>query len=141
MNEFAINIEQQLSRLGRDIQEMVEKVVPLHDTRGDFSPYCDIVESDDMYKIYVDLPGLEKKNIQIVLKGRILSISGERILDKQEGEIVKRSERRRGAFSRSFVLPEEVDVSEAEAHFRRGVLKIAIPKTDSTEDSQSIPIK
>lgn len=141
MNEFAINIEQQLSRLGRDIQDFVEKVVPLHETESDFSPFCDIVESDDEYKIYVDLPGLGKKDIQIALKDRVLTISGERDLGLEEGEVLKRSERRSGAFSRSFAIPAEIEIPDTEAHFRSGVLRITMPKTGSPDDSRSIPIK
>ncbi|MEX0994547.1 MAG: Hsp20/alpha crystallin family protein [Balneolaceae bacterium] len=140
MNEFAINIEQQLSRLGRDIQDFVEKVIPLHEREGDFSPFCDIVESDNEIKIYLDLPGIEKKDIRIALKDQVLRISGERSLEVQEGEELKRSERRGGAFSRSFALPEEAKASKTEAHFRGGVLKITVPKTVSSEDSRSIPI-
>ncbi|MEX0770442.1 MAG: Hsp20/alpha crystallin family protein [Balneolaceae bacterium] len=141
MNEFTINIEQQLSRLGRDIQDFVEKVVPLHETEGDFSPFCDIVESDNEYKIFMDLPGIGKKDIQISLKDQILRIGGERSLDLQKGEAFKRSERRGGAFSRSFALPEQVEASEIEARFQDGVLKITMPKTGVKEDSRSIPVQ
>jgi HSP20 family protein len=141
MNEFTVNIEKQLSRLGRDLQEFVEKIVPVQDVESDFSPSCDIVESDAEFRILMDLPGLTKKDIQISMKDQVLRISGERTIQIEEHEKLKRKERKSGAFSRSFALPEYVDTSETSATFRNGVLMVRMPKTDSDKDAQSIPIQ
>jgi HSP20 family protein len=59
--EFGIEIERHLSKLGKDIQQFVEKVVPLANEDKDFAPDCDIVESESEFKILLDLPGLSKK--------------------------------------------------------------------------------
>ncbi len=76
--EFGIEVEKHLSKLGKDIQQFVEKVVPLTNEDKDFAPDCDIVESDHEFKILIDLPGLSKKEIGISLKDNVLTIKGER---------------------------------------------------------------
>ena len=141
MSEFTIDIEKQLTKLGKDIQEFVERIVPLEDRGQDFTPACDIIESEEEYKILLDLPGLTKKEINIALKDHVLSVKGERSEELSEGESYRRQERRSGVFSRSFALPENVNAAETEAHFRSGVLTIKMPKSEVLKDSKSIPIK
>lgn len=140
MSDFTLHIEQQLSQLGRDIQDFVSRVVPVQESEADFSPRCDITENDNQYKILLDLPGLGKKDIHIELKEQVLRVSGERLAESAEDGQLHRSEREKGAFSRSFALPENVDASKADARFRNGVLTIAMPKVESEEDIHSIPV-
>lgn len=141
MSEFAIDVEKQLTKLGKDIQNFVERIVPLEDKGHDFTPSCDIVESEDEYKILLDLPGLTKKEINIALKDQVLAVKGERTEELGDGETYRRQERRSGVFSRSFALPENVNAAEVDAHFRSGVLTISMPKSDVLKDAKSIPIK
>ncbi len=141
MSEFTIDVEKQLNKLGRDLQQFVERIVPLEDKGYDFTPACDIVESEEEYKILLDLPGLSKKEINIALKEHVLTIKGERTQETGDGESYRRQERRTGVFSRSFALPENVNAAETEARFRNGVLTVSMPKSDVLKDSKSIPIK
>lgn len=141
MSEFTIDVEKQLSKLGREIQGFVERIVPLEDKGHDFTPACDIIESEEEYKILLDLPGLTKKEISIALKDQVLSVKGERVDELGEEESYRRQERRSGVFSRSFALPENVNAVETDAHFRSGVLTISMPKSEVLKDSKSIPIK
>jgi HSP20 family protein len=143
MSNFTIDIEKQLSKLGKDIQQFVEKVAPINVDTGDFHPACDIAESDGLFTVLIDLPGMKKKQIKITLKDRVITISGERELYLEDGEELKRSERKQGSFSRSFALPENADTSTISASFKEGVLQIKISKKGVEEDSesQSIPIK
>ena len=110
--DFGIEIEKHLTKLGKDIQEFVEKVVPLNHEDKDFAPDCDILESSLEYKVQIDLPGLAKKEIGISLKNHVLTIKGERDIVAGEGEKFKRQERKRGAFARSFALPEDVKLQK-----------------------------
>lgn len=141
MSEFTIDIEKQLNRLGKDLQKFVERIVPLEDRGYDFTPACDIIESDDSYTILLDLPGLSKKEINVALKDNVLTVKGERAGELDESEAYRRQERSTGVFSRSFALPENVDGNETEARFQNGVLKISMPKRDVPGDSTSIPVK
>jgi len=138
--DFGIEIEKHLSKLGKDIQEFVEKVVPLNHDDKDFAPDCDILESETEYKVQIDLPGLAKKEIGIALKNHVLTIKGERDIVAGEGEEFKRQERKRGAFARSFALPEDVNTAEINANFRNGVLTVTMPKSESLKDRSNIPV-
>lgn len=141
MSEFIIDIEKQLGKLGKDIQDFVERIVPLEDKGNDFTPACDLVESEDEFKIVLDLPGLTRKEINIALKEQVLTVKGERAAELKEGESYTRRERRNGVFSRSFALPDNVNAAETDARLQKGVLTIIMPKSDVLKDSKSIPIK
>lgn len=139
-SEFGIEVEKHLSKLGKDIQQFVEKVVPLANEEKDFAPDCDIVESEDEFKILLDLPGLSKKEIGISLKNSVLTVKGEREISIDEDEEFKRQERRRGAFARAFAVPQNVNAAEVQASFRNGVLTITMPKSEALRDTESIPV-
>lgn len=141
MNDFAIDIERQLNKLGKDIQEFVGRIVPLENRGHDFTPACDIVESNETYVIKVDLPGLSKKEINIALKEHVLAVKGERAEELDDAEVYRRQERSIGVFSRSFALPENVNTEEIDAVFRNGVLTITMPKYEVFKNAESIPIK
>lgn len=143
MEKSSLDLEKQLSKLGKEIQQFVERVVPAAADQGHFAPPCDIVEGERKFTVYVDLPGMTKKNIRLALKNRVLTISGERKLyDEDTGELT-RSERRQGSFSRSFAIPDGTDEKSVDAKFKDGVLSITLDKMDAEEDddAQSIPIK
>lgn len=147
MEKSSLDIEKQLSKLGKEIQQFVEKVVPAVTENGHFDPPCDIVEGKGEYTVFVDLPGMTKKDIRLALKNRVLTISGERNLyQKEKGEEdvkLKRSERLQGSFSRSFAIPDGTDENSVNARFKDGVLRISLKKLESgeDEDAQTIPIK
>lgn len=141
MNDFTIDIERQLSRLGRDIQDFVERIVPLEDKGHDFKPACDIIEDDNTFVIKLDLPGLTKEEINIALKEHVLTVKGERTEETGPSEVRRRRERSTGVFARSFAIPENVNTAETDAQLKYGVLTLTMPKTDVQEDSTSIPIK
>lgn len=140
MSNFKIDIEKQLTSLGREIQQFVERLTPLDDER-DFSPVCDIVESDNLYRIMADLPGMEKEQVKITLKDRVLKIEGTRELYLENEETLKREERPQGSFIRSFSIPDNADASSIEASFKNGVLTVRILKKGSGDaEADSIPI-
>jgi len=139
-SEFGIEVERQLTKLGKDFQQVFEKIVPVANEDRDFAPDCDIVESEEEFKILLDLPGLSKKEIGIALKDNVLTVKGEREIELADGEEFKREERRRGAFARSFAIPQQVNTAEIKATFRNGVLTIAMPKSEALKDTQSIPV-
>lgn len=143
MSNFTIDIEKQLAKLGKDIQQFVEKVAQPNTPHTGFNPDCDILESDELYSIVMDLPGMNKKQIQLKLKDKVLTVSGERELYLEDGEVLKRAGRKQGSFSRSFALPDNVDTTTVKASFKEGVLRIQISKTglESEDNSQFIPIK
>ena len=94
-------------------------------------PAVDIQEFDDRFQLFVDLPGVDPKGVDITLENGVLTITGERHLQAPtEGEQVvsHRMERGHGRFHRRFILPETVDPENVEATDRNGVLEISIKK-------------
>ncbi|OUL95628.1 Hsp20/alpha crystallin family protein [Paraburkholderia hospita] len=95
----------------------------------------DVTENDGAYSVKAELPGVDKKDIDVHIDGRIVSINAkvERNKEEKEGERVIRRERYSGAFSRSFSLAGEVDEANAKAEYKDGVLSLSLPKKASTD--------
>jgi len=142
MSNFTIDIEKQLSKLGKDIQHFVENVTHVSQNEGDFHPTCDVAESNSQYRIMMDLPGMNKDQVKISFKSGVISISGHRELYLDDDESLKKSERKQGSFVRSFALPENADEKSISASFSDGVLQVKVKKKGNEEESesQSIPI-
>ena len=89
----------------------------------------DIYEKDDAVIIDAELPGIEKEDVFIDTKGRLITLGGERKSDDQiKEENSYRRERKYGKFERTFNLPFEVNVDTVKATFNNGILKLEIPK-------------
>jgi HSP20 family protein len=96
---------------------------------SDWAPAVDIKEEDNQFALYVDIPGVEAKNIDITAEKGVLTIKGERYSEtKDERDGYKRIERSRGSFQRSFTLPDTADTDRISAKNKNGVLEIVIPK-------------
>jgi HSP20 family protein len=95
----------------------------------------DVTESDSAYTVKAELPGVDKKDIDVKIDGNLVSISAklERNQEMKEGERVIRRERYSGAVSRAFSLASEVDESTAAAEYKDGVLSLTLPKKASSE--------
>jgi HSP20 family protein len=92
-------------------------------------PAIDLVETDDHFVLKVDLPGLDKDDVEIEVKDGLLTVSGERKSEHEERKDgYHRVERAYGGFSRSLSLPPGVDADQVQADFEKGVLEVRIPK-------------
>ena len=108
---------------------------------GDWNPPLDIEETDKEYGVTVDLPDVKKEDIKIELHDGVLTIEGERKLEKEEkGTTYHRIERQYGQFVRRFTVPGVVDPAAIQAEFKNGVLKVRLPKTATTKP-KAIDIK
>jgi HSP20 family protein len=109
----------------------------------DFTPAVNTREGDDAYYIDVDLPGVKKEDVEISVDKNVLTIKGKReVREEVKEEDYYRVESAYGTFSRSFTLPEKVDVENIEAKSENGVLEIIIPKLKVIKDStKKIEIK
>jgi HSP20 family protein len=95
----------------------------------DFIPAVNTREDEKAYYVEVDLPGIKKEDVDINLEDNVLTVSGERkIKDEIKEDDYYRVESRYGKFSRSFTLPEKVDVNKISAKSKDGVLEIVVPK-------------
>lgn len=109
---------------------------------ADWAPSCDIEEEEDKYIIKADLPGVDKKDIDVKLENGVISIRGEKKTEKETGKGTKhhRTERFHGTFARSFTLPDAVKEDKVDASYKDGVLSLVIPKAEESKP-KSIDIK
>ena len=95
-------------------------------------PTVDISEKDDAFEVKADLPGVSREDVKLKITNNVLTLSGERKSEKQEGaegESYHRFERTYGSFTRSFSLPVAVEEEQVSASFKDGVLTVTLPKS------------
>ena len=96
---------------------------------SEWVPAADIEEHVDRFELFVDLPGVVAKDVEITLEAGVLTLSGERHATRAKDLISHhRRERGHGRFYRRFILPQTVDAEAVKATGRDGVLEITIPK-------------
>ncbi len=102
-----------------------------------WSPSTDLVETDDAFRLHLDVPGMSADDISINLQNRTLTVNGERSSERtDEREDFVRVERAVGTFHRTFTLPDAVDADHIEATYDDGVLTIRVPKTEESTRRQ-----
>jgi len=108
---------------------------------GAFVPKVDVIENEKDYEIHVAVPGVNKEDFKIDLNDNYLTISGERKLNKEKNEKNFHSiETQYGTFTRSFSLPENVDVNNIKAKYENGILEVTIPKDEKKVLKASIKV-
>lgn len=90
----------------------------------------DVTEDEAGYTVKAEMPGVEKKDIDVKIEGNLVSIAAkvERGGELKEGERVVRRERYSGSVSRAFTLAAEIDDEKASAQYKDGVLTLMLPK-------------
>ena len=106
-------------------------------------PAVDVTDSEKMYEITAELPGMDEKSIEVRVSDGNLTIKGEK---EEETEQKKKDyymrERRFGSFERSFEVPESVDLNKIEASFKKGVLTVTLPKkVEAQKPAKKIEVK
>jgi HSP20 family protein len=96
-----------------------------------WSPLADLSETDDAYVVLVDLPGVNKDQVDVQLQDRELVITGE-VADTEHGRR-HRSSRRTGRFEFRTYLPGEVNADAVTAQLADGVLTVTVPKAEAAK--------
>lgn len=127
----------------REMERFFEPDFPFARSGEFLSPSIDVKEMDDKFIVTAELPGLEEDDVDVSLSRNILTIKGEKKIEKEEkNENYHVSERKYGKFSRSFNLPYEIDPKDVDARFSKGILEITLPKSkDIQEQIKKIEIK
>jgi HSP20 family protein len=105
-------------------------------------PLVDIIESEQEWILYADLPGVLEEDLRVEVSEFQLLIAGERkTIYAPEGSSISKVERPEGAFSRIFTLPRNIRKNEINAKLKHGVLMVAVPKERASCPSREIPVK
>ena len=106
---------------------------------GSWMPQIDVRETAKEIRVTAELPGMEEKDLEVSFLDGALTIKGEKNEEHEEEKgDVHRSERQYGMFERSIPLPAEVDVDKVKASFKKGVLKITLPKTKEAQSNRRL---
>jgi HSP20 family protein len=103
-------------------------------------PSMDVEESEKEYRVTAELPGLEERDVEVLLQDGLLTVRGEKKLESENRNRTY-SERFYGRFERHITLDRDVDETAVNATFKNGILTVTIPKSaGAVERSKRIPI-
>ncbi len=103
-------------------------------------PSMDVEETDKEYRVTAELPGMDERDVEVLLHDDLLTVRGEKRLETENGNRTY-SERFYGRFERQIALDRDIDESAVNAIFKNGVLTVTVPKTTSAvASSKRIPI-
>jgi HSP20 family protein len=121
----------ELSSIRRQMDRLLDTFFEREEApAGIWAPEIDVSENSDEFVVKADIPGINEKDLSVILSGDNLIIKGERKEEKEEkGKHFHRVERRYGSFQRSIPLPVAVDSDKIKAEYSNGVLEIHLPKT------------
>ncbi len=104
---------------------------------GEYLPSLEVKEDENQFLMHLDIPGMERKDLDISVSGNTLTVKGERKEEEsKKGKGYFYSERRYGSFQRSVELPVEVDADKVVANYKDGVLELTLPKSEKAKPKQ-----
>lgn len=108
-----------------------------YDGSGTFSPLVNIQESKDGYHVEAEIPGVDKKDVEVNIKDDYLVIKGEKksFNEEKKGQY-HRIERSHGSFYRTIALPSDIDKEKINAELKDGILKIDIVKSHTKAEAE-----
>ena len=128
------NLQAQLNRLFEPFARFATGDEDL--VSGTWAPPVDVAETQDRILVRAEVPGIRQEDISIEFENGLLTLRGERKLEKTEDVTWHRVERIYGNFSRSFTLPRSVDPEKITASYRDGILEIEVPKREEAKPKQ-----
>lgn len=109
--------------------------------KAPWHPAIDVAETPREIVVKAEVPGMDKKDLDLTLSDGLLTIRGEKRAEtKSEDARYLRVERRYGSFSRTLQIPDTVDVGAVDASYKDGLLTVRLPKR-AAEKSRRVPIQ
>jgi HSP20 family protein len=123
----------------RELDEVTNRLARMFDETGArsyngttvWAPQVNVAETADELVFTAELPGMSRDQVNIELEQNVLTISGEKVEERTEGEEERKYhlwERTFGSFRRAFTLPRPVNAEDVTARFENGILEIRLPK-------------
>jgi HSP20 family protein len=136
-----LSLQREIDRLFDDFTRGFPTFIMMSADGGKLMPVTDVTETDKEIEITAELPGLEDKDVQINLADNLLTIKGEKKVEKeQKDKDYRMVERSYGAFERTIELPEGVDAGAIKATIAKGVLTVTVPKPAPSQ-AKTIEVK
>jgi HSP20 family protein len=134
-------LEQTTNRLARLVDEVWGSGWPTLGFRdlGGFLPPADLEETDDAYVVEVELPGVDRRDVDVEVAGRRVTVSGER-KERERTGILRRRTRTVGRFHYEVTLPGDIDEDAVSANLADGVLTLRVPKS-AAERRRRVPVQ
>ena len=112
-------------------------------TETSITPSVNVSEGDKEFRVTVELPGVDEKNVELSLNQNVLTIKGEKKFEKEETEKnFTRIERTYGSFYRAIPFATDLDESKVRAEYKKGILYVTLPKAPSAiKEARKIEIK
>lgn len=124
-----VTLQQEMNRFFDDVFTRPLDMLTFGRQESGHIPSLDVFESESEIIVTVEVPGLEEKDIQVFLTRNMLTISGEKVTEREEKKgQYHRTERECGSFRREVLLPCDVEFAKCEAVFKQGVLTVTLPK-------------
>lgn len=144
MSLIKYNPSRELLKIEKDFGKLFSNLFGKFNFRNDdelleanWAPLSDVVETDNEYKIMLDIPGVEKNDVKVTIRNGMLCVSGERKNEKEyKNSNYYKIEKVYGKYYRSFNLPENIDEKKIEAEFKNGALTVHLPKTENAKPKQ-----
>ena len=129
------------NRVTREIDSLFDSFFSFPTVRSrvnrEFMPRVNLRETDEDVSLLFELPGLERKDIKVIFRDDVLTVSGERSFkSEQKDNGYVRSEIIGGSFSRSFTLPDTVDSEKVSADYNNGMLEIKLAKKEEVKPKE-----
>jgi HSP20 family protein len=119
----------------REMERMMNGLTTETPTTSWYMP-AEVLETENEIRFEVEVPGLRPEDINLTVENGVLTISGERKWENEEGREkgdYHVFERRYGRFERSFAVPQRVNTSRIEASYENGILKVVLPKMEEAK--------
>jgi HSP20 family protein len=113
----------------RELEDKQETTIPARV----FLPEADIYESPDALSVVLEMPGVEKSNVQVRVEDGVLSVEGRVDLSKYQGLLPLYTEYNIGHYARSFRLSSKIDQNNIAAEMKDGVLSLKLPKVEEAK--------
>ena len=122
--------KQELSvREKKEVVAKEEKTIP----GRYYLPYADIYETDDALAVVMEMPGVEKKDLNVALENDVLRVDGQIDFSKYKDMEPVYAEYNIGHYARSFTLSNKVDQDKISANLEEGVLTLTLPKAKAAQ--------
>ena len=119
-----LQVQQKRERENKEEMTIPERV---------FLPMADIYETEDALKVVLEMPGVEKANVQVHVEGGVLNVEGRLDLSKYQGLVPVYTEYNIGHYSRSFRLSNRINQDKIGAEMKEGVLSLTLPKVEEAK--------